>query len=347
MLPLLSGRIVGRNLDVPMPIRPVAAALALLLTLSAGPSGAAETLRVLCPSWPGFAPLFVAQQLGLFDADAVSVEVRIEPDGARARAAMARGEADVDLRTIGALRGGTPGESVPGVVIGTIDRSSGGLGVVADGAVSSIADLEGKTVAVEPDTPARLALQLGLQSAGLSLRDVRLKPITRAETPSALSDPAVAAVATYAPYLSQVQSASAARQAKLLISSAPDLIVGLIVARANDLQSRADAYAGFLRGIYKAVDLYKNDPTTFVRAAAPHFGVSETVFKQILDGGVRFTDYDASSDLIGAPGNPGGLAELFTMLSTLDMDNGGADSMLSTDLKLDATLLSQDAQPPQ
>ena len=53
------------------------------------------------------------------------------------------------------------------MIIGTIDQSLGGDGVVADASINAAADLKGKNVAAELNIPARLILQLKLKEAGL------------------------------------------------------------------------------------------------------------------------------------------------------------------------------------
>ena len=47
-------------------------------------------------------------------------------------AAMARGDIEVDMRTVGEHQGRPRDESTPGIIIGTIDQSLGGDGVIVD-----------------------------------------------------------------------------------------------------------------------------------------------------------------------------------------------------------------------
>ena len=68
-------------------------------------------------------------------------------------------------------------QTTPGIIIGTIDESVGGDGVIADGSIKSVADLKGKTVAAEPNIPARLLLQMELKKAGLTFNDLQIKDI--------------------------------------------------------------------------------------------------------------------------------------------------------------------------
>ncbi len=152
-------------------------------------------------------------------------------------AAYARGDIEVDMRTVGEHQGRPRDANTPGVIIGTIDESVGGDGVIADDAIKSVADLKGKTVAAEPNIPARLLLQLELKKQGLKLSDLQVKDIATADTGAVFADSSIAAVATYEPFMSQAVKSSTRPGAKVLLSSKdyPGIIIDVITARKDDL----------------------------------------------------------------------------------------------------------------
>ncbi|MEM1346669.1 MAG: ABC transporter substrate-binding protein, partial [Pseudomonadota bacterium] len=177
---------------------------ALTLGPAATPAAAQDTtIRVLAPTWPGFAPALVAQDLGCYEDEGVTLDFRFEDDRANVMAAMERGDIDADMRTVGEHQGRPRAPETPGTIIGTIDISVGGDGVIVDGSVAEVADLAGKTIAIEPNIPARLLLQMELAKVGLSINDVELREIATADTIAVFSDPSIAAVGTYEPFLSQ------------------------------------------------------------------------------------------------------------------------------------------------
>src|SRR5262249_30793385 len=200
-------------------------------------------------------------------------------------AAMTRGDIEVDMRTVGEHQGKPRDENTPGIIIGTIDESLGGDGVIADDTIKTVADIKGKTVAVEPNIPARLLLQLELKKAGLSLKDVDLKEIATADTVAVFTDPSVPVVATYEPFMSQAVKNLPQRNPRILISSKdyPGIIIDVLTARNDDLKANPEKYRKFLRGVYKAVDYYKTNPADFIKLAAPHFNLSDADIKDILD----------------------------------------------------------------
>lgn len=201
-----------------MSFRPYAAAGTLAL-LAASPAAADDMIRILAPTWVGFAPVLVAQDLGCYAEECVTLQMSFEDDRTNVLAAMERGDIDADMRTVGEHQGRPRTPETPGKIICTIDISVGGDGVVADGAIATVADLKGKTVAVEPNIPARLLLQMALAKAGLSLADVDLREIATADTIAVFSDPAIAAVGTYEPFLSQTLPVVAERHPHILVSS--------------------------------------------------------------------------------------------------------------------------------
>ena len=159
------------------------AAILAFLTVASGPALSAETIHMLAPTWLGFAPVHVANDLGCFKDEGLEVDYKFEDDRSNVMAAYARGDIDVDMRTVGEHQGRPrDARSTPGIIIGTIDESVGGDGVITDDAIKSVADLKGKTVAAEPNIPARLLLQMELKKAGLTLNDLQIKDIATADT---------------------------------------------------------------------------------------------------------------------------------------------------------------------
>jgi NitT/TauT family transport system substrate-binding protein len=306
-----------------------------LAALTAVPAVAADKIRVLSPTWPGFAPVLVAIDKGYFKELGLEVELKFEDDRSNVMAAYARGDIEADMRTVGEHQGRPRDEKTPGVIIGTIDKSVGGDGVVADGSISSAADLKGKTIAVEPNIPARLLLQLELKKAGLTLKDLNVKDIATADSVAVFADSSIAAVGTYEPFQSQAISVNAARKGKLLVSSKDsEIIVDVITARQDDLKANPAKYTNFLKGIYKAVDLYKSNPDEFVKLAAPHYNLSEAEVKETLTS-IGYIDLAESKTLMGTKDKPGTLHGIFDTVMELNLENGAAENKLNAATQID------------
>jgi NitT/TauT family transport system substrate-binding protein len=164
------------------------------------------------------------------------------------------------LRTVGEYQGLGRRKTTQGIIIGTIDLSLGGDGWAADKSIKTVCDLKGKTIAVEPNLPARLLMQMALKKeCNLTIKDTKLTDIAAADAVGVFSDPKVAAVGTYEPVLSQVVATHAGRGAHIVASSKDynDLILDIIMAHTGELKAHPDKYVKFLRAIYRAVDYFE------------------------------------------------------------------------------------------
>jgi NitT/TauT family transport system substrate-binding protein len=323
-------------------IRTAALASLLLLGWTSAAVHADDKVRVMAPTWVGFAPALVADQLGYYKDEGIQVEFKFEDDRSNVLAAMARGDIEADMRTVGEHQGRPRDATTPGIIIGTIDLSVGGDGVVADGSIGSVADLKGKTVAVEPNIPARLLLQMELAKSGLTLKDVNLKEIATADTVAVFSDTSIAAVGTYEPFLSQAVKATEARKPKIISSSkdAPGLILDIITARQDDLKANPDKYKKFLRGIYRAVDYFKKEPAKFAEIAAPLYGLKPEEVTEIIDTSLAYTSYEEAVEFLGSGGKPGKLHPLFDQVMKLNLDYGAAETKLDAATQIDNSVVT-------
>lgn len=317
-------------------------ASAILAGASSIAASAEEKIRVMAPTWVGFAPALVADKLGYYKEEGLVVEFKFEDDRSNVLAAMTRGDIEADMRTVGEHQGRPRDASTPGIIIGTIDLSVGGDGVVADGSIGSVADLKGKTVAVEPNIPARLLLQMELGKAGLSLKDVKLKEIATADTIAVFSDTSIAAVGTYEPFMSQAIKNVPARKPKIISSSkdAPGLILDIITARQDDLKANPEKYKKFLRGIYRAVDFYAKEPKKFAEIAAPLYGLKAEEVTEIIDTSLKYTTYEETAEFLGTGGKPGKLHPLFDDVMKLNMDFGAAEAKLEASQQIDNSVVT-------
>jgi NitT/TauT family transport system substrate-binding protein len=324
----------------------LSAGIAAAILGSAAPAFAEDSIRILCPTWSGYAPIFVASDLGFFKANSLNVNIKFDDERADVMAAMARGDIEMDLRTVGEYQGRPRDANTPGVIIGTIDESLGGDGVIADGSIKSVADLKGKVVASELNIPGRLLLQLDLKKYGMTLKDLKLKEIASADTVSVFADSSVSAVVSYEPYLSQAMKVDAARSPTEIVSSAkyPGYIVDVIIVRADDLKANPQKYRNFLIGIYKAIDYYNKNPDGFIKLAAPHFDLSPADFKASIAGTLVYTGLQDTQGEIGTPGKPGSLYTVFGTLMGLNLENGAADHHLDAASSIDSSVMATISQ---
>ena len=112
--------------------------------------------------WTGFAPLTLAEQAGLFKANGIEVETKFVPQRER-NLALASGALNCVVTTVDTMI--LWASTIPLVQVLVLDRSKGGDGLGARPNIGSIADLKGKTIAVDGVGTCAL-FPAGLHAAG-------------------------------------------------------------------------------------------------------------------------------------------------------------------------------------
>ncbi len=312
-----------------------------LMVIAAQPTparaGGPNQLDCAYPFWVGFAPLHLANELGYFKEQGLTVNEIIDDDRSNALAAMARGDIDCYFRSVGEYQGRPRTAETQGIIIGTIDVSDGGDGVVVDGSIKSVCDLKGKTVASEPNLPSTLIIQMALKKqCGLSIDQVNLTDIASSDAIGVFSDPSVMAVGAYEPVLTKTVESHKDRGAYIIVSSKdyPNLITDAIIARTDNLKSQPEKYVKLLRGIYKAIDYFKKNPDKAIPIMAKRFDLSPAEFKEVLQG-IRYYTLDESVALMGTDGKPGKLHKIFAEVMELNIENNAADAPLDAARQID------------
>jgi len=312
---------------------------------SSASAGVGQKDKITCmyPVWVGFGPVHLANELGYFKEEGIEVEEILDDDMPNAMAAMERGDIDCYLRTVGEYQGLGRRKETQGIIIGTIDLSTGGDGWAADQSIKTVCDLKGKSIAVEPNLPARLILQMALKKdCNLSIKDTTLADIAAADAIGIFSDPKVAAVGTYEPVLSQVVEAHKERGAHILVSSKDqkDLILDIIMAHTGELKANPDKYVKFLRAIYKAVDYFNANQEAAIPIIAKQFSITADDFKATLPN-FRYTPLAEAKDFIGTVDKEGRVYEIFNEAMDLNLEFGSSDVKLNPEDHIDRTIINK------
>lgn len=323
---------------------------ALGMTVSLSFSGGAQAAvgepnKITCmyPVWVGFGPVHLANELGYFKEEGIEVEEILDDDMPNAMAAMERGDVDCYLRTVGEYQGLGRRKETQGIIIGTIDLSTGGDGWAADQSIATVCDLKGKTIAVEPNLPARLIMQMALKKeCNLSIKDTNLSDLAAADAIGAFADTSLAAVGTYEPVLSQVVAAHQDRGAHIVASSKDydDLILDIIMAHTDELKANPDKFRKFLRGIYRAVDYFNAHQEEAIPIIARQFSITPDDFKATLPN-FRYTTLEQAIELIGTTDKEGRAYEVFREAMDLNLEFGSSDVKLNPEDHIDRSIINQ------
>ncbi len=309
----------------------------LIVPISAN---AEDKIKCVFPFWFGFAPVFVAQEQGYFEQQGLHVTTAFDNDRANVLPAMATGAVDCTMRTIGEAMSRPRKADTTGTVIGTIDISVGADGVVASPEIKTVSDLVGKVFAGEINHPGTVLVQHALAKEGKSIKDVEMKLIATDDSAAVFEDESIAAVATWEPMMSSIVKGTSRKGAHILISSADyeGLITDIVLVRTEDYKKNPKKYAKFLRGIYRAVDLYRADPDKFIAISAPKFDVSAAEMKEALQG-VKYTSYEESVAYLPSTVGEGKLKEVFDAFNEINVSLDLQDAPFSYKPFVDGSLM--------
>jgi NitT/TauT family transport system substrate-binding protein len=318
-----------------------AAALLIAATLLSQGSAAQaqDVIRCAYPYWFGFAPTPVAMGMGYFKEEGLEVTTVFDNDRANVLPGLEIGDIDCTMRTIGEHMSRPLAADSNLVVIGVIDVSVGADGVVAGPGIDNVTDLVGKIFAGEINHPGTIMTAHALKQAGYDFnKDVEVRMIATDDGQAVFEDPEVAAVATWEPMLSEIVANTSRKGSKILLSSADfnGLITDVVIVNKTDYEANREKYAKFMRGIYRAVDLFNNDPQKFLEVAAPTYDVTPDQMKADL-GGVYYTSYEDALEFFGIGQSPK-LKGVIDGLNAINVDLDLMDQAIAYEAIVDPTL---------
>lgn len=208
---------------------------------ASGPDDGA-TLRVGYSAWPGWFPLAVADEVGLFEEAGVDVELTFFADYISSLDALVAGALDVNTQTLNdtifAVAAGSPQR-----IIATNDNSTGNDAVICDEAVASIADLAGRSIAAEPGVVDHFLLLQGLATEELTEDDIEFQGLPTDAAAAAFAGGEFDCVAVFAPFTIQALEREGSA---VLFSSAdfPGSISDHFVAMADAVTDHPDELRG-------------------------------------------------------------------------------------------------------
>ncbi len=308
--------------------------------LSQGSAAQAQDLiRCAYPYWFGFAPTPVAMGMGYFEEEGLEVTTVFDNDRANVMPGLEIGDIDCTMRTIGEHMSRPLAADSDLVVIGVIDVSVGADGVVAGPGIDKVTDLVGKIFAGEINHPGTIMTAHALKQAGYDFnKDVEVRMIATDDASAIFEDSEVAAVATWEPMLSEIVANTSRKGSKILLSSADfnGLITDVVIVNKTDYEANREKYAKFMRGIYRAVDLFNKDPQKFLEVAAPTYDVTPDQMKADL-GGVYYTSYEDALEFFGIGQSPK-LKDVIESLTAINVDLDLMDQAIAYEAIVDPTL---------
>lgn len=269
----------------------------LSLTMSLGCSPPQRKIRVAGNNWVGYAPLFLARDLGhyrssqlaVLDSASNSASLLALAAGAIEAAALTLDEcisaraAGLDLR-----------------VILLYDESAGGDVIMARPSIRSLDELRGRRVGLENTATGALLLTQVLDSAGLGPEEIEKVSLSPADQVRAYLTGEVDAVVCFEPQAILLARAGAHR----LVDSRqfPGLIINVLAVRQDAIETGAAALSALVAGHFRALDYLERSRTEAVGRIARQLGIHPEEVLAAL-GGIRLFDLHENHAWLGGP-NP-------------------------------------------
>jgi NitT/TauT family transport system substrate-binding protein len=217
------------------------------------------TIHISSSTWTGYAVIYLANSKGTWKSHGLDVSFKTVEDPGDRFIALAAGRLEGIATTVDTYAR-QQSNGVAAAEIFPIDASVGGDGILASKSIQTVADLKGKTIAVNQGSVSEFFLAQVLEKNGLSLKDVKELNMKSGEAGAAFVANRVDVAVTWEPWLSK---AKARADGQVLVSSKlyPDLIMDSFGFRKDFIQKYPDTVKEFMKAYYDAFDWMQKNQT--------------------------------------------------------------------------------------
>ncbi len=270
---------------------------------------AIEKMKIGTVVWAGYAPFYVADELDLYKAHGLKVELQFFNDPALIPSAMVGSALDGGMLTYDQVVGGAA-KGLSHKVVMPIDFSNGGDAIVADKSITSVADFKGKKVGFNPLSPSDFLLAYALKSHGLTDKDISPINMTPEGIPGAMASGSLPVGVTYEPNVSQILGMPGDKFHVVYSSKdAPGLITDVLVFDEKVIAKKPAAITALIQGYLDGLAYMQSHPDEAAKIIGKVLGVSAEEAKAQMSGvyniplaemGKNFTPSDATSSFFGS-----------------------------------------------
>jgi len=253
------------------------------LLLATGCKRESTPIRIGIIQWPGYDFLYLAEQKGFFKDEGVNVQLFDFVSVSDSRRAFERGQIDINAGTIVELLITRASSNRSPQAFFVTDFSNGADVILGRSPDSTISDLKGKRVGVEPASLDLLTLNLALRQNNMNLADVTLVPMAQNGMEHCFEMQEVDAICTYPPISLKVLSKG---NANILFNSTqiPGYIVDVLMADESLINSRSEDLAKVLRAFNRAIVFSREHPDEALPVIAEHEQLTVDELKEAYEG---------------------------------------------------------------
>ncbi len=289
---------------------------------SASGTGQLDKLTIGYSAWPGWFPLAVADQKGIFKQAGLDVDLKYFVDYTSSLDALVANQLDVNAQTLNDTIFAVASGSKQTVVV-TGDNSTGNDQVICDASINSVSDLKGKTVAAEAGVVDHFLLLQGLEKAGMTQSDINFQGVKTDAAAAAFEGGQFDCVAVFAPFTLQALKRPGS---KVLFSSAdfPGVIPDHLVASESAAKNTA-VMQKLVNAWYATLDYIKANPDESTQIMADKAGLSVDDYKSLDKGTTLFTAEQALNAFSDRPGDATSLPEMARRINPFLVSSGLAE----------------------
>lgn len=272
--------------------------------MTAPAPAAGQPFRIAFNTWIGYSPLVIAKEKGFLKEAGIDVEISILEGIGEKNSALIRGAIDgVGHTADSAVTSASSG--VDGQIVFVFDRSLGADGILAKKTITSIADLKGKRVALEPGFTGHFFFLYLLDEAGLSPSDVDIVPMDTGTAGSSFVAGTVDAAVTWEPWIGKTKEM---KDAHVLVTSKdkPGLIIDVLFMNRKTIETRRADVEKLVSAMGRATDWYFKNTDEGDRIIAQFWKLKPEEEKETV-AGMQFMTLIENASFFGTEERPGQL----------------------------------------
>ena len=235
-------------------------------------------------TWIGLTPFYIAQEKGFFTEGNLDVNLQIFSANTDYMSAFLAGRIDGCVSSVTSEIVLLAANDKDYKIVLIQDNSAGGDGILARNSIGSIADFKGKKVAVEQGAVGHFFLLQVLKENGLSEEDITIINADAATAAAAYQAGNVDIASTYAPFLSQANSAQPDGRIIYDSSKMPTAITDFYIFDRQYIESNPEAVEAFVAGIIKALNFLETNRDEAIAIAAAKLEVTPEALSADLEG---------------------------------------------------------------
>jgi NitT/TauT family transport system substrate-binding protein len=291
----------------------LSAALAIGAAFGSSAPASAGEISIGHTIWVGYGPMYLARDLGYFKEEGVDVKFQVVEDSALAMAAEAGGKLSGTAVTIDEILKYRSKDFCFKAVF-TLDDSHGGDGMVASNDINGIADIKGKTVAMNEGSTSEFWFAYLMKKNGMSVKDVTVSNMSADDAATAFIAGHVPVAVTWEPNLTMVKTKQAG---KVLVDSAatPGVIVDVLDLSCDVIKNQPEDVKAFVRAMYRALDYLKAHQDEAYKIMAKGVGgyLEDPKDFAAAAAGVRFYDKAMNQAYLGTAEKPGAISDVIKL----------------------------------